>query len=53
MESKKKTQKGDSGWVCWLDIMCDLEIHGKKFDTGAADEKKYLQIVEQKNEWLV
>lgn len=33
--------------------MWDLEIQGKKFDIGAADEKKYFQILEQKNEWLI
>lgn len=30
--------------------MWDLEIQGKKFDIG---EKKYFQILEQKNEWLM
>lgn len=33
--------------------MCDLESQGKKFEIGAADEKNYVEILEQKNEWVI
>lgn len=52
LESKKNS-KVEKGWVCWLEIIYDFESQGKKFNIGAADEKKYVQVLEQKNGWVM